>query len=130
MGSLSNYGEAALLDHLFNLDPYTPPTLYIALSTEDPGEDGAGLDEPSGNGYSRVQTASSDWSRSDSLVENAEELAFPEATGAWGVLTHVALMDASSEGNVVASAPLAQSREITENDTLRFPAGNIEFELD
>ena len=42
MGSFSNYWENELLDHLFGKGSYTPPTIYVGLSTTDPGDDGAG----------------------------------------------------------------------------------------
>lgn len=130
MSSLTNYGEQQILDHLFNLATFAQPTIYIGVSTADPTEGGTGLNEPSGNGYARIQTAASDWTRNVSTVENANELTFPEATGSWGTVTHAVLTDASTGGNVIAFAPLATPRGIVQNDTLRFPAGDITFSLD
>lgn len=131
MSSLSNYAEQALLDHLFNLASFTQPTLYMGVSTADPGEDGSGIAEPSGNNYSRVATSSADWSRTGSTVENIAEIAFPEATGNWGTLTHAVLMDADTGGNVIAYAALTSGGvSITANDTLRFPVGDVTMTLD
>lgn len=131
MSSLGNYAEEALLDHLFNLASFTQPTIHLALSTADPTEDGSGLSEPSGDGYSRVETAASDWSRTDSTVENANELAFPEATGSWGTITHVAMYDASTGGNMLAYTALdGGGVAIEANDTLRFPAGDLTLSMD
>lgn len=48
------YLENALLNHAVNKSAYTPPTtVYVGLSTADPGDDGTGLAEPAGNGYAR-----------------------------------------------------------------------------
>ena len=131
MSSLSNFAEASLLDHLFNLAAYTQPTIYIAVSTADPTDNASGLTEPSGNNYSRITTSSSDWTRSVSTVENAVELAFPEATGSWGTITHVALMDALTAGNMIAHTNLTGGGvAIQANDTLRFPAGELTLTMD
>lgn len=128
--SLSDYGEGKILDHLFSIAAYTAPTIYIAVSTADPLEDGSGLAEPVGNGYTRIATAGADWTRTGNVVSNGAVETFPEATGSWGTLTHIALMDASTAGNVIASSALTASKAVATNDTLRFPAGEIDFTMD
>lgn len=131
MSSFSDYAEGAILDHLFSLSAgYAQPTIYLAVSTADPTDTGGGTAEPSGNGYARVATAASDWSRTGNVVDNANELSFPEATGSWGTLTHFALYDAATGGNMIAHAAMDTSKAIAANETLRFPAGNITFTLD
>jgi len=43
MGSLSNFGENALLNHLTRNSAYTPvATLYLALATANPNETATG----------------------------------------------------------------------------------------
>lgn len=129
--NLSDYAEAALLDHLFSLSAgFAQPTLYLALSTADPTEDGSGLAEPAAGAYARVVTAGTDWSRTANVVENANELSFPQATASWGTLTHAAIYDAATGGNLIAYGPLGTAKAIAANETLRFPAGNITFSLD
>jgi len=130
MSSLSDYGEGAILDHLFGIAAMAQPTLYIAVSTADPTDAGTGVAEPLGNGYARIATASSDWQRTDNVVDNVNELSFPEATGSWGTLTHIAIFDAASGGNMIAHAALGTSKAIAANETLRFPVGNITFTMD
>ena len=131
MGSFSDYWENEILDHLFSKGSYTPPTIYLALSAADPGDDGAGLSEPSGNGYARAATAASDWNAaSGGALDNADVIEFPEATGAWGTVTHFALLDAASGGNLLAHGTLSQSKTIASGDTARFAAGDLEISLD
>lgn len=131
MGSFSDYWENEILDHLFGNGSYTPPTIYLALSTADPGDDGTGLSEPSGNGYARAVTAASDWNAaSGGALDNANVIEFPEATGAWGTITHFALLDAASGGNLLAHGALSQSKTIASGDTARFAAGDLEINLD
>lgn len=131
MSSFSDYLEGALLDHLFSKSAgYAQPTLYLAVSTADPTDAGTGVSEPSGNGYARVATAPADWERTTNEISNANQLSFPEASGSWGTLTHFALFDAATGGNMIAHAPLTTSKAIAANETLRFPAGNITVTLD
>ena len=50
-GTISDYLEDKLLDHVFENSAYTvPTTLYVALSTADPTDSGGSIAEPSGNG--------------------------------------------------------------------------------
>jgi len=132
MGSFSNYLENKLLDHIFMKTAFSQPSyIYVALSTADPGEDGSGLNEPSGNGYARVQTSGSDWNNaSGGHIDNATDIEFPEATGDWGTITHFALMDAESGGNMLAYGSLSQSKTISAGDTAKFKAGDLDVTLD
>jgi len=95
MGSFSNYLENRLLDHLFCKNTYMSPTIYVALSTADPGEGGTGMAEPyAQNGYNRVATSENNWNDAvNGLIDNYTELTFPQGTGNWGTITHFALLD-------------------------------------
>ena len=131
MGSFSDYWENAVLNHLFGKGSYMPSTVFIGLSTSNPGEDGSGLNEPSGNNYARLQTAASDWSSaSNGALANADTIDFNEATGNWGTLTHFALFDAASAGHLVAYGALATSKAIGSGDTVRFAPGDLLVTLD
>lgn len=131
MGSFSDYWANEILDHNFGKGNYTPTTIYVGLSTADPGDDGAGLSEPTGNGYTRTATSASDWtSASDGSLDNAGPIQFGAATGAWGTVTHFALFDAASGGNLLAYGALMQPKAVDSNDTARFAAGDITVSLD
>jgi len=132
MGSFSNYWENKILDHVFMKQAYTQPShIYVALSTADPGEDGSGIAEPSGNGYARVETSDTDWTNaSNGHIENANDIEFPEATGDWGTITHFALFDAATGGNMLAYGSLSQSKTIGSGDTAKFKAGDLDVTLD
>jgi hypothetical protein len=132
MGSLSDYLENALLDHLFQ-GTFTPPAnIYVALSTTDPGEDGAGITEPAAvANYARVVTAPTDWSNaSNGSVDNASNIAFPEANSAWGNITHFGLFDANVSGNMIAHGALGAAVTVGANDTPYIAAGNITVSLE
>jgi len=128
--SFSDYAEGKVLDHVFNKTAYTQPTLYVGVSTADPTEDNSGIAEPSGNAYARVATTGTDWDRTAGVMSNGVAMAFPEATGVWGSLTHFAVFDAATAGNMVIHGALTTAKAIAANETLRFPIGNLTFTLD
>jgi len=132
MGSLSDFAENELLDHVCNGSYDPPATIYLALSTADPADDASGLSEPSGNGYTRKAIAFS--AAASRKVEQDGQVAFDEATGAWGTITHWAVMDADSAGNMLAHGAFSPSKEVVANNTpsvattevyVEFSAGEI-----
>jgi len=131
MGSFADYWENEILDHLFGKGSYTPPTIYVGLSTADPTDDASGLAEPSGGSYARVATAGADWNvASGGAIANANDITFPEATGSWGTITHFALFDAVSAGNMLAHGALSVSKSIRSGDTAKFASGDLDVTLD
>lgn len=131
MGSFNDYTEDAVLDHIVGKTSFTMPTAYVGLSTADPTDDASGLAEPSGNNYARVTTSGSDWDAAASgATANAAALTFPEASGAWGTITHFALFDAATTGNMLCHGTLDSSRIITSGVTPRFGVGEFDITLD
>jgi len=131
MGSFSDHWENEILDHIFGKGSYTPPTIYVGLSTADPLDSGSGLAEPSGNGYARVATSGASWTiSSGGSLSNAGDISFPQATGSWGTITHFALFDAASAGNMLAHGALSQSKTVASGDTAKFAAGDLDVTLD
>lgn len=110
--SLSNYTEAAILNHLLRATSWTKPiALYVALFTGDPGEAGSLAQEVTGGSYARVARGPSDaaWAlpvSGDKTFTNAAAVTFPAPTAAWGTVTHFGICDASTGGNVLASGAL------------------------
>lgn len=126
--SFSDYFENVVLDAIFRSGGYT---IYVGLSTADPGDDGVGLAEPSGYGYARVLTTIADWAdASGGKTLNANAISFPAAEGSWGTITHFALFDAPTGGNLLASGALTVSKDISTDQIARFPAGDISITLD
>ena len=121
MGGFSDYWENKILEHIFGKGSYTA----------DPTDDGSGLAEPSGNGYARTQTSASDWNdASNGSMDNVIDITFAQATGSWGTITHFALFDAASAGNMLAHGALSQSKSIGNSDTARFQTGDLDVSLD
>jgi hypothetical protein len=131
MGSFADYWENEILDHIFGKGSYTPPTIYVGLSTADPTDDGSGLAEPTGNAYTRVSTLATDWNvASGGALDNANDITFSEATGSWGTITHFALFDAATGGNMLAHGALSASKAIGSGDVAKFAAGDLDVSLD
>jgi hypothetical protein len=137
--SFSQYAAQALLNALAGKTSNfgvlaSAPTIYVGLSTTAPAEDGSNVTEPSGNGYARVSTAAGDWNAATdadpSVLSNANAVTFPEASGAWGVCTHVVLFDAATSGNVLGSTALVTSKSPTTGDTPSFGAADLVITLD
>lgn len=127
--SFSNYLETELLDHVFTNTAYTAPsTLYLALFTSNPAEDGSGTEvTTSGTAYARQTvtfTVSGNTATTDAAVE------FPTATANYGTVSHVGIYDASSAGNLIAYAALTTSKAIETGDVFRVPAGDLDITLD
>jgi hypothetical protein len=131
MGSFSDYCEDSILNHLFGKSAYAPPTIYVGLSTADPTDNGAGLSEPAGNGYARVETTEADWNvAAGGLLDNANVITLGPATGAWGTLTHFALFDAPTGGHLLVHGALAQPKALENEDWARFASGELQVALD
>lgn len=129
MAGFSNYLETEILDHVFAGNAYTAPTtLYLALHTADPAEDGSGAEvSTSGTAYSRQTvtfTVSGNTATTDAAVE------YSTATADFGTVSHVAVWDAATAGNMLAFAALTSSKTIETGDVFRVPAGDLDIELD
>lgn len=106
-------------------------TPQLALSTTDPGADGAGITEPSGGAYSRVTLDNNDafWSiASDGQKVSLLDVTFPTADGAaWGELAYWAIYDAGVMKLYGAfyNGAVPTTIEVNDGDTFRIPAGDL-----
>lgn len=128
MSELSNYLENKLLDHVLRNVSYTSPTtVYVGLYTSDPGDDNSGT-EVSGGSYARqilsVTTATA------GIVTSSADVTFPQATGSWGTISHIGLLDAITAGNLLMHTPLTTSRVIESGDVIKISTGSLTASLD
>lgn len=125
--SLSDTFETRTLQWLFTTDAVTRPSAwYIGLFTSNPGETGAGT-EVSGGSYAREAAT---FTVSGNLATTASVVEFPTATASWGTITHGAVFDAASGGNMIAYGALTTAKAIDTGDILRIPAGDFDVTLD
>jgi hypothetical protein len=126
--SLTNTFETTTLTWLFTADSATRPTSwYIGLFTSDPTDTGAAGTEVSGGSYART---SASFTISGNEATNSASIEFPEATGSWGTITHIGVMDASSGGNMIVHSALSTSKTIASGDVFRINAGDLDITLD
>ena len=127
--SFSNYLETEILDHVFGGSAYTAPsTLYLALHTANPDEDGSGTEVTTvGTAYARATVA---FTTSGNTTSNTAAVEYSTATANFGTVSHVAVWDASTGGNMLAYAALTSSKTIETGDVFRVPAGDLDITLD
>lgn len=110
MSGFSSYLDNKVLDHIFKGTTYATPTKYLAIF-----KSGAGLTENNSGtwaanelqstdqGYHRIALSNTSFdTAANSAVINNINYEFPVAESDWGTVSHVAIMDAETEGNVLA----------------------------
>ena len=144
MSAMTDFLENELVDHLFRNRSYGPPAaIYVALFTAAPGETGGGTEVTGGN-YARVQVGPSDsaWestqgtttavnsSGTGGATQNGAVITFGVPSASWGAVSHFALMDASSGGNMLLYGALAATKNVNNGDPApTFPAGALDIVL-
>ena len=129
-GGIATYLANAVLDHIFGNTAYTPATvLCVGLSGANPTDDGTGNAEHSGDAYARVTHNVWDAS-SGGATENDGAITFPQASAAWGTMTHFAMWDATTVGNMLFYGALDNARNIGQNDTPSFADGALDITMD
>lgn len=136
MAGVSDYLEDKLLDHLLGRTTYTAPaTLYVGLWSValSDASTGSTAGEISGGGYARVAVTNNtaQWpSASSGSKANASAVAFPYALSNWGTVRTVAILDASTAGNLLFFATPAPVVSVAAYDTLIFSPGDLSLRLD
>lgn len=141
MANMSNYLEGQLIGHLFrDLTFSKPSTLAIALCTASPNDASTGgtiTEVANSNNYSRVELAPDDdnWaaiSGNNGTTSNSSAITFPTASGSWGTVTSVAILDSATHGagNVLFYGDLSVSKSITSGDTFSFSIGALTVQID
>ncbi|HEX5016534.1 MAG TPA: hypothetical protein VFX15_02985 [Actinomycetes bacterium] len=124
----SDYFENAILNWFRGTAfPAATGSVWVAAFITATTDAGGGT-EVSGGSYARVEIpkASGEWSApSGGTINQVDDVVFPTATANWGTITHIALFDASSGGNMLVHGALNASRTINSGDTLRLPSGEL-----
>ena len=130
MSSFTDYTENLVLNWLLTTNSATRPTAwYVGLFTAAPSDTGGGT-EVAGSGYARTATGTITVSGTATTATNAAAIEFAAASGGnWGTITHAAIFDASTGGNMIAWAALATNRTINDGDVFRIPAGSLTVTL-
>ena len=125
--AFTTYLQHKVLDYVLGTTAYTAPTtVYIGLFTTATGIGGTGT-EVSGGGYARKAMTFD--SAASGTADNAAIVEFDEATSSWGTVTHTAVFDALTVGNMLMEDELATSKTIASGDIFRFQAGDFDVTL-
>lgn len=130
MSSFTDYTENLVLTWLLTTGSATRPTAwYVGLFTAAPSDTGGGT-EVSGNGYARKATGTITVSGTATTATNSAAIEFDPASGGnWGTITHAAIFDAETSGNMIAWAQLTTARTINDGDVFRIPASSLTVTL-
>ena len=130
MAGFTDYLEGKVLDHVFGGTAYTAPsTLYVALFTVSPGDDGTGGTEVSGGAYARQTATFTVSGSSPTVAQNSAAIEYPTATADYGTVVACGIYDASSSGNLLAYANLTASKVVSTGDIFRFNSSELDIEL-
>ena len=112
------------------------PEVWVGLWTAPLADDDDGTatgEVPIGGGseYGRVKVDnnSTNWLNATggttAVKTNGTAIVFPQAGTLWGTITHFALLDAETGGNILFWGELTSAKEIGEGDTASFSAGAL-----
>ena len=127
MAEMSNYLEDALINATLRNTAYTSPTtVYLGLFTSDPTDANTGT-EVSGGSYARQSITFG--APSNGVSTNSAAIEFPAATGSWGTVGWIGIMDALTTGNLLYHTALDASKTIDTGDIFKIAIGNLSVTL-
>ena len=125
MAQMSDYLQDALINHVFRNTPYTQPTnVYVALYSSDPTAADTGT-ELSGSGYARQSATFGAPTAGTGTVTNDTDITFDAATADWTAISHVAIKDALTGGNLLSYKALSSSVTVENTNNFRIPTGQL-----
>lgn len=136
MAAASDYLEQRVLDfvlrgaaeHTFT----APTTVYVALFTTATTDAGGGTEVANANAYARTAvTFGAIGIATDGIISNSVEVSFPQASGSWGTVTHLAIVDSGTygAGNFLYHGALGVSKAIDTNDTFKIAVGDLDITM-
>ncbi len=136
MSAASNYLENKLLDHTLTATTYTAAaTRYLALFNNTSGsaatnlEAGTLTDETSTSGTAYIRKAVTFAAASSGTSATNATVTYDAATANWGTITHIAIMNAVSSGDVLFWGAVTTSKTIETGDTFQVSSGNLTVSL-
>ena len=130
--AMSNYLEAALINHVLRNTAFTTPgtSIYVGLIQfyeSDTLEAGTLTQEVSGGSYARQQHTAWDDPSGVGATENTGIITFPTATADWGLISGVIISNASTAGQVLLHGALTTPRDVVSGDVFKFNDGDLDI---
>lgn len=125
MAALTDYLETALVNEVLRGLNYVPPaSVHVALFTSATSDAGAGT-EVTGGGYARQPVTFG--APADGVSTNTADISFTNMPAS--TVTHIAIMDAATLGNMLFHGPLAAGKTVNVGDTLTIATGDLTASL-
>lgn len=129
-GSLSDYAENKLLDHVLGTTTYTKPTTYVALYTVAPSDSSAGTEVSNSGGSSYARQAASFSAASGGATSNSSNIDFTNMPACTVVAIGILDSGTIGAGNLLVWGTLATNKTLDLLDTLRIATGDLDISLD
>lgn len=123
-GNKSDYLANQILDHIFQNGEWSnSDVIAISLHTNEPSTSNEVTDS-----YAYARQQANFGSAGARATDNSADIEFPEATGDWDTISHVAIYDTDSyqAGNQLFWGPLSTSKRISDGDVFRIPDGDLD----
>jgi hypothetical protein len=132
LGSLSNFAEDTLINHIFNTAMTAIPNVYVALATGTLTDvsTGASMTEvANANGYQRTLITFGA-AATRQVIQNIP-VTFPPATGPWGTIVDWAIVDTQTygAGNILAYGSFTASFSPVSGNTPTIPTTEIKVQM-
>lgn len=124
---------------LRGVDFAVPANMWVALfrtadATPLRNDNIAAAMEVSGGGYTRLKVRGTGAVAvfdvpANGVTQLPSVISWPSATGAWGSVYFMALVDAETDGSIVLYSPLSTPKVIDIGDVARFPSGLLSIGL-
>lgn len=125
MSAKSDYLEKKFIDHVLKVAPFTVPTnIYVALYTTATTDAGGGTEVVGGSYVRQVCNSWAAATLGTGASSNSIAINFPNMPAV--TVTHVALWDAVTGGNLLYHGPLSPSRVVAVGNTLQFAIGDLD----
>jgi len=140
MANFSDYVEGEIIKHIFRTGSFTKPTtLAIALLTSAASDTDTGAtiaEVTNANSYARqtLNPLDANWTAptgGNGTTDNVSAITFPQATGSWGTIVGVAILDSATHGagNMLFFGTLADNKTVNNGDTFSFAIGDLNITL-
>jgi hypothetical protein len=132
MGSITDVLENALLNHIANTAYTASATIFVALCTADPTDTAttlAGVEVTNANAYARTAITFS--AAASRQVIQSGAVTFPQASGAWGTITHWAIVTSGTygAGTCLAHGSFTSSFAPVNGNTPTIPTTEIKIQF-
>jgi len=133
MQGYSNYYASLVIDHAFGAQVLTPEvTLYCALAkgAVSESDDGSTFDEADYTSYARIALINDNTNFPNSVAGEKTigvDVSFPQSTGGTNTIVEFIILDAATNGEIVAGGSLTISQIVTSCIQPVFLAGEVEL---